>query len=49
MKDFNVILNDIDTKKDITSIVRARKTDLDGDKGGYAMGDRAMMNQMVSP
>ena len=47
MKNFNVILNDIDTKKDITSIlVRARKTDLDG---GYAMGDRAMMDQMASP
>ena len=49
MKDSNLTLNDSDAKRDIMSIlVRARKAELDGGKGGYAMSDRAMMDQVVS-
>ena len=49
MKDSNLALNDSDAKRDIMSIlVRARKAELDGGKGGYAMSDRAMMDQVVS-
>lgn len=50
MRDSNMVLNDSDAKRDIMSIlVRARKAELDGGKGGYAMSDRAMMDQVVSP
>lgn len=49
MKDSNLTLNDSDAKRDIMSIlVRARKAELDGGKGGYAMSDRAMTDQVVS-
>ncbi|KDR83719.1 hypothetical protein GALMADRAFT_236061 [Galerina marginata CBS 339.88] len=49
MKDSNLTLNDSDTKKDIMSIlVRARKAELDGGKGGYAMSDHAMMDQVLT-
>jgi len=49
LQDSNILLNDSDAKKDIMSIlVRARKAELDGGKGGYAMSDRAMMDQVVS-
>lgn len=49
MKDAIIISNDTDAKRDIMSIlVRARKAELDGGKGGYAMSDRAMMDQVVS-
>jgi hypothetical protein len=48
MKDSSLVLNDSDAKRDIMSIlVRARKAELDGGKGGYAMSDRAMMDQVV--
>lgn len=48
MKESN-LLNDSDAKRDIMSIlVRARKAELNGGKGGYAMSDRAMMDQVVS-
>ncbi|KAF9567301.1 cytochrome P450 [Agrocybe pediades] len=49
LKDSNLILNDSDAKKDIMSIlVRARKAELDGGKGGYAMSDQAMMDQVLT-
>ena len=48
IRDSTMVLNDSETKKDIMSIlVRARKAELDGGKGGYAMSDRAMMDQVV--
>ncbi|KAF8204998.1 cytochrome P450 [Pholiota molesta] len=49
MKDSSLVLNDSDAKRDIMSIlVRARKAELDGGKGGYAMSDRAMMDQVLT-
>ncbi len=49
MKDSDLTLNDSDAQRDIMSIlVRARKAELDEGKGGYAMSDRAMMDQVVS-
>ncbi|PPQ77754.1 hypothetical protein CVT25_011188 [Psilocybe cyanescens] len=49
MRDSNMVLNDSDAKRDIMSIlVRARKAELDGGKGGYAMSDRAMMDQVLT-
>ncbi|KAF8165324.1 cytochrome P450 [Crassisporium funariophilum] len=50
MKDSNITtLNDTDAKRDIMSIlVRARKAELDGGTGGYAMSDRAMMDQVLT-
>lgn len=49
MKDSNLFENDISAKRDIMSIlVRARKAEMDGGKGDYAMSDQAMMDQVVS-
>lgn len=49
MRESTMVSNDSDAKKDIMSIlVRARKAELDGGKGGYAMSDRAMVDQVVS-
>ncbi|KAG5342649.1 hypothetical protein C0989_010617 [Termitomyces sp. Mn162] len=48
MKDSAVVVSDTEAKRDIMSLlVRARKADLDKDKGVYAMSDRAMMDQVV--
>jgi hypothetical protein len=48
-QDTTVAVSDMNTKRDIMSLlVRARKADLDKDKGVYAMSDRAMMDQVVS-
>ncbi|CAA7259771.1 unnamed protein product [Cyclocybe aegerita] len=49
MRDSDLVLNDSDAKRDIMSIlVRARKAELDGGKGEYAMSDRAMMDQVLT-
>ncbi|KAF8978971.1 cytochrome P450 [Cyathus striatus] len=49
MNDAELMLADIDAKRDIMSIlVRARKAEMDGGKGGYAMSDRAMMDQVLT-
>jgi hypothetical protein len=49
MQDTAVAVSDMNAKRDIMSLlVRARKADLDKDKGVYAMSDRAMMDQVVS-
>lgn len=49
MQDTAVVASDMDTKRDIMSLlVRARKADLDKDKGVYAMSDQAMRDQVVS-
>lgn len=48
MNDSHLFENDTGAKRDIMSIlVRARKVELDGGKGDYAMSDRAMMDQVV--
>lgn len=48
MQDSSLVMNDSDANRDIISILdRARKAELDGGKGGYAMSDRAMMDQVV--
>ena len=50
MQDMAVPVSDMNAKRDIMSLlVRARKADLDKDKDVYAMSDRAMMDQVVSP
>jgi len=49
MQDMIVPVSDMNAKRDIMSLlVRARKADLDKDKGVYAMSDQAMMDQVVS-
>jgi hypothetical protein len=49
MQDMTVTVSDMNAKRDIMSLlVRARKADLDKDKGVYAMSDQAMMDQVVS-
>ncbi|KAG6911171.1 hypothetical protein DXG01_003911 [Tephrocybe rancida] len=49
MEDSAVAASDTDAKRDIMSLlVRARKADLDKDKGVYAMSDRAMMDQVLT-
>lgn len=48
MNDSSVAVSDTHAKRDIMSLlVRARKADLDKDKGVYAMSDQAMMDQVV--
>lgn len=48
LKDSAVALSDSETKRDIMSLlVRARKADIDSKVGGYAMSDKAMMDQVV--
>lgn len=49
MQDTAVVASDMDTKRDIMSLlVRARKADLDKDKGVYAMSDQAMRDQVLT-
>ncbi|KAH9482683.1 Cytochrome P450 monooxygenase 205 [Psilocybe cubensis] len=49
MKDSILIDTDISAKRDIMSIlVRARKVEMDGGKGDFAMSDRAMMDQVLT-
>jgi hypothetical protein len=49
MEDTAVAMSDMNAKRDImTLLVRARKADLDKDKGVYAMSDEVMMAQVVS-
>ena len=49
MQDTAVPVSDMNAKRDIMSLlVRARKADLDKDRGVYAMSDQAMMDQVVS-
>ncbi|KAF9057557.1 cytochrome P450 [Panaeolus papilionaceus] len=49
MKDADLPLSDMEAKRDIMSIlVRARRAEMDGGKTGYAMSDRAMMDQVLT-
>ncbi|KAF8070436.1 cytochrome P450 [Lyophyllum atratum] len=49
LQDSAVLVSDTDAKRDIMSLlVRARKADLDKDKGIYAMSDQAMMDQVLT-
>lgn len=48
LEDTAVAASDTEAKRDIMSLlVRARKADLEKDKGVYAMSDAAMMDQVV--
>ncbi|PPQ78897.1 hypothetical protein CVT25_002385 [Psilocybe cyanescens] len=49
MRDSAVPISDSETKRDIMSLlVRARKADMDSKAGGYAMSDKAMMDQVLT-
>ncbi|PPQ84713.1 hypothetical protein CVT24_002674 [Panaeolus cyanescens] len=49
MKDADLPLTDMEAKRDIMSIlVRARRAEQEGGKDGYAMSDRAMMDQVLT-
>lgn len=48
MRDSAVAVSDTEAKRDIMSLlVRARKADMEKDKGVYTMSDKAMMEQVV--
>jgi hypothetical protein len=48
MRDSSVAMSDTEAKRDVMSLlVRARKADIEKDKGAYAMSDKAMMEQVV--
>ncbi|KAF9005232.1 cytochrome P450 [Cyathus striatus] len=49
MRDSAIALSDTEAKRDIMSLlVRARKIDLAREKDGYAMSDKAMMDQVLT-